>query len=125
MFPRGYVCRYGVFVANYGGDMKLLEVGADKKLSDVAKAAGMAYTTRGRGLVAAVDIVSKVPGMDVFANNEWSQYSGNLQGSDFVFKNNGDGTYTGMLMTTYCSFLFHFSHLEFSLPSSRHCEDHA
>lgn len=74
--------QYGFFVANYGGAMRLYELNDDGQLVDSAEAAGVALTTGGRGLVA-LPLVS--PHMDIFAGNE--------NGANFLFRNNGDGTY--------------------------------
>ncbi|KAK3278692.1 hypothetical protein CYMTET_13386 [Cymbomonas tetramitiformis] len=85
--------RYAVMVANYGGPMRLYEMHPSTgALANVAGQANVAETTGGRALVSGL-IVSSVPGMDIYANNEWSQYSGDLKGSNFLYKNNGDGTY--------------------------------
>ncbi len=74
--------RYGFFVANYGGPMRLYELDDDGILRDVAEAAGVALTTGGRSL-CAFPIVSQH--MDVFAGNE--------NGPNFLFRNRGDGTF--------------------------------
>lgn len=60
--------RYGVFVANYGGPMRLYELpegGVD--VQDMAAAAGVDKTTGGRALIAGPLVTNR---MDVFANNE-------------------------------------------------------
>ncbi len=75
--------RYGFFVANYGGPMRLYELDDDGQLRDVAPQAGLALTTGGRS-VLSFPIVSN--GMDIFAGNE--------NGSNFLFRNNGDGTFS-------------------------------
>jgi len=74
---------YGLFVANYGGPMRLYELDEDGVLRDVAPQAGVSKVTGGRGLVA-LPLVS--PRMDIFAGNE--------HGPNFLFRNNGDGTFT-------------------------------
>ena len=58
---------YGVFVANYGGPMKLFEVDAEWGLSDVAPSLGMDLTTGGRSLVNLPDADGR---MRIFAGNE-------------------------------------------------------
>ena len=75
--------RYGVFVANYGGPMKLFELNADGRLVDVAEEAGVALTTGGRALLALP--LDGDADMDLFAGNE--------RGPNFLFRNNGDGTF--------------------------------
>lgn len=74
---------YGFFVANYGGPMRLYELDEDGILHDVAPHAGLDRITGGRGLVA-LPIVSDR--MDIFAGNE--------QGPNFLFRNEGDGTFS-------------------------------
>jgi hypothetical protein len=75
--------RYGFFVANYGGPMRLYELDDDGALRDVARDAGLALVTGGRS-VLSFPMVS--PRMDIFAGNE--------NGANFLFRNNGDGTFT-------------------------------
>ena len=74
---------YGVFVANYGGPMKLFEVSPSGALTDRADAAGVAFTTGGRALVY---LPLGGADMDLFAGNE--------NGPNFAFENLGDGTFT-------------------------------
>jgi hypothetical protein len=74
--------RYGFFVANYGGPMRLYELDDDGILRDRAGEAGVALTTGGRSL-CAFPIVSQW--MDIFAGNEG--------GANFLFRNRGDGTF--------------------------------
>ncbi|MCA9887097.1 MAG: CRTAC1 family protein [Anaerolineae bacterium] len=74
---------YGFFVANYGGPMRLYELDDDGILHDVAPLAGLDKITGGRGVVA-LPIVSDH--MDIFAGNE--------HGPNFLFRNEGDGTFT-------------------------------
>lgn len=74
--------RYGFFVANYGGPMRLYELDADGRLVDVAEEAGVALITGGRSLLCA-PLVSKH--LDIFAANE--------NGPNFLFRNRGDGTF--------------------------------
>ena len=78
---RNAVGSYGVFVANYGGPMRLFEVDGDV-LSEVGHEAGVAYTTGGRALLALPVFDG---GMHLFAGNE--------RGPNFFFKNAGDGTF--------------------------------
>lgn len=75
---------YGFFVANYGGAMRLYELNADGYIVDAAPEAGLDYATGGRSLLA-LPIVSTFL-MDIFAGNE--------NGVNFLFRNNGDGTFT-------------------------------
>ncbi|MBM76404.1 MAG: hypothetical protein CMK59_13445 [Proteobacteria bacterium] len=79
---RLYTGQYGIFVANYGGPMKLFEVD-NGFISDVGPQAGVDYTTGGRALVS-LPIFEE--GMHIFAGNE--------QGSNFMFQNKGDGTFS-------------------------------
>ncbi|MBV71208.1 MAG: hypothetical protein CMH52_07635 [Myxococcales bacterium] len=73
--------RYGVFVANYGGPMKLLELEGDRALVDSAPEANMALTTGGRSLIA----LPGRTGIDLFTGNE--------NGPNFYFEAVGDGRY--------------------------------
>ncbi|GAQ78408.1 hypothetical protein KFL_000120540 [Klebsormidium nitens] len=76
--------KYGFFVANYGGIMKLFEASADGFVVDQARAAGLQmYPTGGRALVSA-PIVSH-SAMDIFAGNEG--------GPNFLFVNH-NGVYS-------------------------------
>ncbi len=74
--------RYGFFVANYGGPLRLYELNEDGEIADVAHEAGLDLSTGGRSLVA-LPLVSER--MDIFAGNE--------QGPNFLFVNRGDGTF--------------------------------
>jgi len=96
--------RYGVFVANYGGPMRLYELpegGSD--VQDMAAAVGMDKTTGGRALIAGPLVTNR---MDVFANNEG--YSGGRRlhaygansssrrlshRPNFLFTNDGNGNF--------------------------------
>jgi hypothetical protein len=78
---------YAVMVANYGGPMKLYEMNEDGQLTDVAPAAGVNLVTGGRGLVSLPLVTTR---MDIFAGNE--------RGANFLFRNNGDGTFTDVAM---------------------------
>ncbi len=80
--------RYGVFVANYGGPMRLYEVNDDGVVRDVAPEVGVDLTTGGRALLS-FPLVSER--MDVFAGNE--------QGANFLFRNNGDGTFENVAVS--------------------------
>lgn len=73
---------YGFFVANYGGPMRLYELDEDGRLRDVAPEARLALVTGGRS-VLAMPLVSDW--MDIFVGNEG--------GANFLFRNNGDGTF--------------------------------
>lgn len=66
-FDRDGDGRYGIFVANYGGPMKLFEVDDSWRLSDQAPALGMALTTGGRSLV---NLPGDTGQMQLFAGNE-------------------------------------------------------
>jgi hypothetical protein len=93
--------RYGVFVANYGGPMRLYEMPeGGREIKDVAPDVGMDKTTGGRALIAGPLVTNR---MDVFANNEgW--YGGRLLQNaskrrlnyrlNFLFAHDGDGKYT-------------------------------
>ncbi len=72
--------RYGFFVANYGGPMRLYELNSDGILIDVAEETGVAMTTGGRSLICGPLVSER---MDIFAANE--------NGSNFLFRNQGDG----------------------------------
>jgi hypothetical protein len=74
--------RYGFFVANYGGPMCLYELDDDGRLHDTAPHARLNKVTGGRSVVALPLITSR---MDIFAGNE--------NGANFLFRNNGDGTF--------------------------------
>ncbi len=77
--------RYGFVVANYGGPFRLYETNGGGELHDEARDAGIAKVTGGRALVS-LPLVSPPGRMDIFAANEG--------GANFLFVNNGDGTYT-------------------------------
>jgi len=104
--------RYGVFVANYGGPMRLFEMSDEgRRVSDQAPTVGMAKTTGGRALIAAPLVTNR---MDVFANNEGYGPGRRLRGDhetvaqnssvaparrlhhrrNFLFANNGGGAYS-------------------------------
>ena len=74
--------RYGFFVANYGGPMRLYELTEDGQIVDVAPFTGLDATTGGRSLLS-VPFVSRH--MDLICGNEG--------GPNFVFRNRGDGTF--------------------------------
>jgi len=74
--------RYGFFVANYGGPMRLYELNPDGFLVDVAEEAGVSLITGGRSLLCGPLVSER---MDIFAANE--------NGSNFMFRNQGDGTF--------------------------------
>lgn len=75
--------RYGFFVANYGGPMRLYELNDEGFVVDVASRAGVDLTAGGRSLVSLPLVSAR---MDVFAGNE--------RGANFLFQNNGDGTFS-------------------------------
>lgn len=70
---------YGIFVANYGGPMKLFEADDAWRLSDMAPAMGMALTTGGRSLI-------NLPG----SNGEMRLFAGNENGPNFFFVPSGN-----------------------------------
>jgi len=74
--------RYGFFVANYGGPFRLYELDRFGEVQDMASAAGISFTTGGRGVIA-LPLVT--PRMDIFTVNE--------NGPNFLFANRGDGTF--------------------------------
>lgn len=74
--------RYGFFVANYGGPMRLYELTEDGHIVDVAPFAGVDATTGGRSLLS-FPFVSRH--MDLICGNEG--------GPNYVFRNRGDGTF--------------------------------
>ena len=74
--------RYGFFVANYGGPMRLYELNEDGEIVDVASEAGLDLITGGRSLLALPLVTDQ---MDIFAGNEG--------GANFVFLGHGDGTF--------------------------------
>ncbi len=74
--------RYGFFVANYGGPLRLYELDFRGWLRDVAPEAHLNLVTGGRGAVS-LPLVSER--MDIFMANE--------QGANFLFRNRGDGTF--------------------------------
>lgn len=74
--------RYGFFVANYGGPMCLYELDEDGRLQDAAPYAYLNKITGGRSALALPLIT---PRMDIFVGNE--------NGPNFLFRNNGDGTF--------------------------------
>ncbi|MED5574063.1 MAG: VCBS repeat-containing protein, partial [Pseudomonadota bacterium] len=73
--------QYGVFVANYGGPMKLFELGAGDRLVDRGPEAGIDLTTGGRSLI----VLPGENGLDLFAGNE--------RGANFYFANQGEGAF--------------------------------
>ncbi len=75
--------RYGFFTANYGAPMRLYEIDPSGNLIDGAPEAGLSYTAGGRSLLALQLITHR---MDLFVGNE--------AGPNFLFANNGDGTFT-------------------------------
>lgn len=74
--------RYGFFVANYGGPMRLYELNADGMIADVAAEAKLNLVTGGRGVVSLPLVSDR---MDIFAVNE--------NGKNFLFRNLGNGTF--------------------------------
>lgn len=73
---------YGFIVANYGGPLRLYELDEDGFLEDVAPQTGLNLVTGGRSLLS-LPLVSDA--MDIFAGNEL--------GPNFLFVNQGDGTF--------------------------------
>ncbi|NLH07798.1 MAG: CRTAC1 family protein [Chloroflexi bacterium] len=74
--------RYGFFVANYGGPMRLYELDELGRLVDLAPEVGVALKTGGRG-VLPLPLISQ--GMDIYVSNEG--------GANYLFLNQGDGTF--------------------------------
>ncbi|CAM6014711.1 unnamed protein product [Sphagnum balticum] len=73
--------KYGFFVANYGGFMKMFEMSEEGFVGDVAGEVGLVtYPTGGRALVS-LPLISQCA-MDIFAGNEG--------GPNFLFINKGD-----------------------------------
>jgi hypothetical protein len=81
--------RYGCLVANYGGPIRFYELNTDGMLADVAREAGLALETGGRGIVALPLVTER---MDIFMCNENSP--------NFLFRNQGDGTYVDIAAMT-------------------------
>ncbi len=77
--------KYGFFVANYGGPMRLYELNDLGCLVDVAPEAGLDLSTGGRSAISLPLVSDR---MDIFAANEF--------GSNFLFCNQGDGTFKEM-----------------------------
>lgn len=77
--------RYGFIVANYGGPMRFYELDDDGFLHDIAPDIKLNITTGGRTLLS-LPLVSER--MDIFAGNEL--------GPNYLFINQGDGTYREM-----------------------------
>ena len=84
--------KYGCLVANYGGAMRLYELNADNMIADMAVTAGLAKVTSGRGIVS-LPLVSER--MDIFMANE--------SGSNFLFRNQGDGTFVDIAAIAHIS----------------------
>lgn len=80
--------RYGFIVANYGGPMRLYEMGPRGRILDMADECGLDALTGGRSLLAA-PILGGRP--DVFAGNEI--------GPNLFFHNRGDGNFTELAET--------------------------
>lgn len=74
--------RYGFFVANYGGPMRLYELTEDGHIVDVAPFAQTDIVTGGRSLVS-LPLLSRH--MDIVCGNEG--------GANAIFRNRGDGTF--------------------------------
>jgi hypothetical protein len=74
--------RYGFFVSNYGGPMRLYELDENGVLRDRAPELDMNRVTGGRSLLALPLISER---MDLFAGNE--------NGPNFLWVNQGDGTF--------------------------------
>ncbi|MGB9751097.1 CRTAC1 family protein [Roseiflexus castenholzii] len=74
--------RYGFFVANYGGPFRLYELDRFGEVQDMASAAGVCFTTGGRGVMTLPLVTSR---MDIFTVNE--------NGPNLLFANRGDGTF--------------------------------
>ncbi|CAL4226318.1 unnamed protein product [Meganyctiphanes norvegica] len=95
--------RYAIYLANYArgsvGPHSLLEMDESRSdvdngkivLRNVAKEAGVDKLTGGRGVTVG-PILSKDGRSDIFCDNE--------HGPNFLFKNNGDGTFTDVAAQT-------------------------
>lgn len=77
--------RYGFIVTNYGGPMRLYEMGSRGRIVDAADDCGLDALTGGRSLLAAPIFGGR---MDVFAGNEI--------GPNLLFRNQGDGNFVEM-----------------------------
>lgn len=73
---------YGLYVANFGGPIRLYELDMDGRMADVAHEAGVDLVTGGRGGIA-LPLLGDY--MDIYAVNEL--------GPNFLFRNRGDGTF--------------------------------
>jgi len=73
---------YGFAVANYGGPLRLYEIGSGGRIDDVAEAVGIDRLAGGRSLLALPLVSDR---MDLFVGNEG--------GPNFLFRNRGDGTF--------------------------------
>ncbi|XP_051507729.1 cartilage acidic protein 1-like [Myxocyprinus asiaticus] len=90
--------RYSIYIANYAsgtvGPHALIEMDESSSdpsrgivaLSNVAEQAGVNKLTGGRGVVVGPILSQTLP--DIFCDNEYSP--------NFLFRNNGDGTFTDM-----------------------------
>ncbi|HZH27755.1 MAG TPA: CRTAC1 family protein [Azospirillaceae bacterium] len=78
-FGRG---AYGFVVANYGGPLRLYELGPGGRIEDVAEDAGLDLPAGGRSLLSLPISSGR---MDIFVGNEG--------GPNFLLVNMGDGTY--------------------------------
>jgi hypothetical protein len=76
------VGRYGFCEANCGSPMRLVEVGPDGLLTDLAPSLGLAANACGRG-VLTLPILTPHP--DIICTNE--------RGANLAFRNGGDGTF--------------------------------
>jgi hypothetical protein len=74
---------YGFLVASYGGPLRLFELSEDGLLLDTAGAAALDYTANARSLLALPLLTGR---QDIFVGNEL--------GPNFLFINNGDGTFS-------------------------------
>ena len=73
---------YGFLVANYGGPLRLYELNEDGVLKDRAGEAALDFPANGRSLLALPLLTGR---QDI--------YVGNDNGPNFLFFNNGDGTF--------------------------------
>lgn len=78
-FGRGV---YGFLTANYGGPLRLYELSEDGVLADVAGAAALDFPASSRSLLALPLLTGR---QDIFVGND--------NGPNFLFFNNGDGTF--------------------------------
>ncbi len=75
--------RYGFVVANFLGPMALFETDQEGRVRDLAREAQIARTTGGRALLPA----------PLFGGSRLDLFCHNEKGSNFLYRNRGDGTF--------------------------------